>query len=36
MHMQMTCGMENEGLKKKGIASTMEDYDLWGGGGGRT
>lgn len=31
MHMQTTCGIfpiENEGLRKKGIASTMEDYDL--------
>jgi len=29
--MQTTCGIfpiENEGLRKKGIASTMEDYDL--------
>ncbi len=34
MHMQMTCGIfpiKNEGLKKKGIASMMEYYDLQGG-----
>ncbi len=34
MHMQTTCGIfpiENEGFKKKGIASTMEDYGLQGG-----
>jgi hypothetical protein len=34
MHKQTTCGIlpiENEGFKKKGIASTMEDYDCRGG-----